>query len=341
MRLLSGRCATALSPLLPALSPLSNSPWPIPRPRPPVLSTAPATGVLLHWASPSSAVLEPPTAPITLSLHPLSTLSLHSPTTGPSKRRGQPTQQMPQLADANRATTRCPLLCAVALCAARRHSQLLRLPSARLPSARLPGPKCATCATACYKCQSAAKCDVPLCPSLCPSLPLSPPSANLAPDTSETCQVGAPNQESRPAARCCNADHEMKCWNQMLAATEDTDVMHLDLDLDLDLDQDLDLKKPSNKARPVRSSSLVPLAYTPHHTTPHRDTQLERRHQSKHISSCDIVCLYQARPSISAQHTIANTNNTTPNTSTAGTRRFALVSSNELRTVRPAHCLHS
>jgi hypothetical protein len=154
--------------------PLSNRSWPIPRPRPPVLSTAPATGMLLHWASPSSAVLEPPTAPITLSLHPLSTLSLHSPTTGPSKRRGQPTQQMPQLADANRATTRCPLLCAVALCAARRHSQLLRLPSARLPSARLPGPKCATCATACYKCQSTAKCDVPLCPSLCPSLPRLP-----------------------------------------------------------------------------------------------------------------------------------------------------------------------
>jgi hypothetical protein len=60
----------------------------------------------------------------------------------------------------------------------------------------------------------------------------------------------------------------------MLAATEDTDVMHLDLDLDLDLDQDqdLDLRKPSNKARPVRSSSLVPLAYTPHHTTPHHTT---------------------------------------------------------------------
>jgi hypothetical protein len=59
----------------------------------------------------------------------------------------------------------------------------------------------------------------------------------------------------------------------MLPATEDIDVMALmDLDLDLDLDLDPDPRKPSNKARPVRSSSLVPLAYTPHHTTPHRDT---------------------------------------------------------------------
>jgi hypothetical protein len=55
----------------------------------------------------------------------------------------------------------------------------------------------------------------------------------------------------------------------MLPATEDIDVMALmDLDLDLDLDLDPDPRKPSNKARPVRSSSLVPLAYTPHHTTP-------------------------------------------------------------------------
>jgi hypothetical protein len=57
----------------------------------------------------------------------------------------------------------------------------------------------------------------------------------------------------------------------MLPATEDIDVMAL-MDLDLDLDLDLDPRKPSNKARPVRSSSLVPLAYTPHHTTPHHTT---------------------------------------------------------------------
>jgi hypothetical protein len=88
----------------------------------------------------------------------------------------------------------------------------------------------------------------------------------------------------------------------MLAATEDTDVMHLDLDLDLDLDQDLDLKKPSNKARPVRSSSLVPLAYTPQHTTPHHTVTLNSREDIRASTSHPVISFAYIRPDQASMH---------------------------------------
>jgi hypothetical protein len=169
MRLLSGRCATSLRAHVHDLSPLwlGLSP-PLSLTHGPFLSHVPPC--CRRHCNGRVAALGQSLYPSIRS--PLSLSTAQLPVPARDETSDQPTQQMPQLTDDNRATTRCPLLCAVALCAARRHSQLLRLPSARLPSARLPGPKCATCATACYKCQSTAKCDVPLCPSLCPSLPV-------------------------------------------------------------------------------------------------------------------------------------------------------------------------
>jgi hypothetical protein len=153
---------------------LAHGPWPIPRPRPRVVDGT-CNGRVAALGLALVCRTRAPNSPN----HSIPPSALHSLSPQPNYRSqqetrpAQPTQQMPQLTDDNRATTRCPLLCAVALCAACRHSQLRG--AARLLrrlAARLPGPKCATCATACYKCQSAAKCDVPLCPSLCPSLPV-------------------------------------------------------------------------------------------------------------------------------------------------------------------------
>jgi hypothetical protein len=144
------RLSYLLSP--PSLWPIAHSPWPIPRPRPPVLSTAPATGVLLYWASPSSAVLEPPTAPITLSLHPLSTLSLHSPTTGPSKRRFcAPLHSAPHVATASCSVCRLPV-CRPPACLVQNVPHVPQhatnanlLPNAMCPSAPLSAPLSPVC----------------------------------------------------------------------------------------------------------------------------------------------------------------------------------------------------
>jgi hypothetical protein len=179
-----GRCATSLrarvhdlSPLLLGLFRPLSGPWPMAHSSPtsPRVVDGTCNGRVAALGLALVCRTRAPNSPN----HSIPPSALHSLSPQPNYRSqqetrpAQPTQQMPQLTDDNRATTRCPLLCAVALCAACRHSQLRG--AARLLrrlAARLPGPKCATCATACYKCQSAAKCDVPLCPSLCPSLPV-------------------------------------------------------------------------------------------------------------------------------------------------------------------------
>jgi hypothetical protein len=277
--------APALSLSL-SLSPLAHSST-----MPPPPSTMPTTGLLLHWASPLVCRREPPTAPTTLSLYPL---SLHSPTTGPSwrppilpagqtnkttatyptsparlpppTRPDQPTQQMPQLTDQmhlqRRPQARATVQPSNSLPAFVRRCTLRRMPPQLRGAARLLSAlskMCHMCHSMlqmpkCHKCQSAAKCDVPLCPSL----PLSSrlPISLL---THRRHVKWGPNQESGPAA---NAEMLiMKCSN---AGCNRRRRRHGPLG-----------PGPNQaiyKARPVRFSSLVPLlAYTHHHTvTPYQ-----------------------------------------------------------------------
>jgi hypothetical protein len=119
MRLLSGRCATSLRAHVHDLSPLwlGLSP-PLSLTHGPFLSHVPPC--CRRHCNGRVAALGQSLYPSIRS--PLSLSTAQLPVPARDETSDQPTQQMPQLTDDNRATTRCPLLCPVALCAACRHS---------------------------------------------------------------------------------------------------------------------------------------------------------------------------------------------------------------------------